>query len=286
MGEIQTTTKQTQTQKDKELKLLENNFGAILKEAREKKNLSIKQVSMAIKINISVIQNIEASNLEDLPKPIFLRRLIKVYCKYLDFSEDVILENFDKLTKFTENSPINNSSKNQAKTRTPTYVFLSKVIFPIFIVILIGASFVGIVIITKKYEGETKATVNTNVQAIHKAKNADAPNNNNSIDTLTAVKKNEKPSEDLETTFPNDEIRQIVTLEPLAKTMVFVEIDNGESQKIILRPNINRTFRAKNSIKLHILDGGAINIIHNNKDIGVPGVLNKELFISFPNNTE
>ena len=265
---------------------MENNFGSILKKEREGQQLSIKQVSTAIKINISVIRNIEDGKLESLPKPIFLRRLIKVYCKYLGINEDAILENFDQLTNFKDSHSTHTGPKRQVKTRTPTYVFLSKVIIPIFIIALIGASFAGIVFITKKYEGESKATIVKDVPPIYKFKE-DTLSNDDSSDIFTpSSKEDKKLSKDLESLFPNDEIKQIITLEPLDKTMVFVEIDNGENQKIILRPNINRTFQAKNSIKLHILDGGAINIIHNNKDIGVPGELNKEIFLSFPMNTD
>ena len=57
--------------------------GKILKQAREKKNLSLHEIGMSLKINPKTLQAIEEGDLAKLPPKTFLRGFIKSYAQFL-----------------------------------------------------------------------------------------------------------------------------------------------------------------------------------------------------------
>lgn len=263
---------------------MDRNFGEILRQTRESQGLSIRQISIAIKMTPTMIQDIENENFKNLPQAVFLRGLVRTYLKHLNLDEKEILALFDEITKYekkgAKRSPIDTPS---SEIKTPTYVWLSRVFIPIFIMGALGIAAVGIMFVTKKYDKEIKNVINPEVSAIHKANQPEATSTETNISQPTV------PTVQLADTavptvkdVPLNKITQIITLEPLAKTLVYVQVDDSENQKIILRPDVNKTFQALNKIKLKIQDGGAVNIIHNNKDIGVPGVFGQEIELNFP----
>ncbi len=264
---------------------MELSFGQILKQHRESQGLSIRQVSISIKITPTMIQDIESENFNNLPQAVFLRGLVRTYCKQLNIDEKEVIDSFDSITKFEKmsarRSPIETLSN---EIKTPTYVWLSRVFIPIFIMAALGLAALAIVFITKKYDKEIQTVINPEVSAIHKASDplgTNAPLVGSA--TVAAPVTNAEPGA---ITAPKElapnKITQVITLEPLAKTLVFVKVDDSENQKIILRPDVNMTFQALNKIILKIQDGGAVNIIYNNKDIGVPGVFGQEIELTFP----
>ncbi len=265
---------------------MDRNFGEILKQNRESQGLSIRQVSIAIKMTPTMIQDIENENFKNLPQTVFLRGLVRTYLKHLNLNEQESLALFDEVTKYekpgAKRSPIDTPSN---EIRTPTYIWLSRVFIPIFIMGALGIAAVGIMFITKKYDKEIKNVINPEVSAIHKAQDTLPPPIEVASPTQSAtptVSLTETPNAAVKDLPVVNKVSQIITLEPLAKTLVYVQVDDSENQKIILRPDVNRTFQALNKIKLKIQDGGAVNIIHNNKDIGVPGVFGQEIELNFP----
>lgn len=263
---------------------MEPSFGPILKKNREAKGLSLRQVSVAIKMNPTMIQDIEEENFDKLPQAVFLRGLVRTYSRYLALDEKEILDIFDSTTKYekkgAKRSPLDG---NAGDVKTPTYVWLSRVFIPIFIIAVLAATGTVIVLVTKKYDKEIRNVVSSNnVSEIHRAEDQ--------IEDTTA----EPVAAETTTTTPaatttaeiksivDKKITQVITLEPLGRTMVQVKVDDAETEKIVLRPDVNKTFQAYNKIKLIIQDGGSVNIIHNNKDIGVPGVFGQEIELNFP----
>jgi cytoskeleton protein RodZ len=295
----------------------EQGFGNLLQKKRESLGLSIRQVSISIKMTPNMIQDIENENFGNLPQAVFLRGLIRTYCKHLNLDEKQILENFDAVTKFekqvTKRSHIDDS---QGQIKTPTYVILSRIFIPIFILCILGATATVIVFITRKYEKETSnlmgftssktSEVSETPKATPESNTEEQSNTTSSTESKveSTVEPTIKPTATTKSTeaqsvtaatvqapttaavspVAEKKITQVITLEPLAKTLVTVKIDDTDSQKIILRPDSNKTFQGVSKINLKIQDGGAVNIIHNNKDIGVPGVFGQEIELNFPKN--
>jgi len=74
--------------------------GQILKEAREKKNLSLHEIGMSLKINPKTLQAMEEGDISKLPAKSFLRGFVKSYALYLKLEATQVLEVFN-----SENEP-------------------------------------------------------------------------------------------------------------------------------------------------------------------------------------
>lgn len=75
---------------------------------------------------------------------------------------------------------------------------------------------------------------------------------------------------------------QNLTIEALDTVKIEFTIDDGAKQTVTLEPEQKRKFSAKRSFTADISDGGAISIIHNGRDRGVPGNLGQPIKLSFP----
>lgn len=71
-------------------------------------------------------------------------------------------------------------------------------------------------------------------------------------------------------------------LEALDSVTIEFRIDGGGLQTVKLAPDQVQTFKAKQSIAMDVSDGGAVNVIYNGLDKGVPGSLGKPAKIKYP----
>jgi len=70
--------------------------GELLRNARESKNLSLNEVSLALKINSRILKAIEDGDPDNLPAKTFLRGFVKSYATFLKSNADEILDSFMK----------------------------------------------------------------------------------------------------------------------------------------------------------------------------------------------
>ena len=75
---------------------------------------------------------------------------------------------------------------------------------------------------------------------------------------------------------------QEIILEALDNIEVKFKIDNNTVKTQKIEADKVHVFKAKKFIELDLKDGGAVNLIYNGKDIGVPGDLGQPLVIKFP----
>jgi transcriptional regulator with XRE-family HTH domain len=72
------------------------NFGTFLKEERERRRVSLREISQATKLSVSSLQHMESGNLDDLPPEIFVRGFIRSYARTLGISSSEPLELLDQ----------------------------------------------------------------------------------------------------------------------------------------------------------------------------------------------
>jgi cytoskeleton protein RodZ len=77
-------------------------------------------------------------------------------------------------------------------------------------------------------------------------------------------------------------IPQEVIIEALDKVTLKITVDNKAEKEVTLNPDQIQTFKAKGKIKIYTPDGGAISIIQNGFDLGVPGNLGQPKMMVFP----
>lgn len=75
---------------------------------------------------------------------------------------------------------------------------------------------------------------------------------------------------------------QEIIIEALDAVNVSFTIDNDKPKSIKLAADQIRTIKANSMVTLEVSDGGAINLIHNGKDLGVPGKLGQPLKLKYP----
>jgi len=72
------------------------NFGSVLAVARKTKNYTIEDVSEYLKIPVQTIKAIEESSVDNLPPSTFTQGYIRAYAKYLEISEQSVLDMYDR----------------------------------------------------------------------------------------------------------------------------------------------------------------------------------------------
>ncbi|WII72757.1 helix-turn-helix domain-containing protein [Bdellovibrio sp. 22V] len=74
-------------------------------------------------------------------------------------------------------------------------------------------------------------------------------------------------------------------VELIVEALDTVEIEyaapNGKPQKIRLSAEQVHTFKSKSGLKINFSNGGAVNLIHNGKEVGIPGDLGKPIKLSY-----
>jgi cytoskeletal protein RodZ len=73
------------------------NFGTVLKEERERRKVSLAEMSRATKLSVSSLQLMEAGNLDDLPPDVFVRGFIRSYARTLGMSSNEPLDLLDRI---------------------------------------------------------------------------------------------------------------------------------------------------------------------------------------------
>lgn len=71
-------------------------FGTCLRRAREKRQLSLRDVAGATKIPRSTLELIEAGNLHDLPADVFVRGFIRSFARAVGTDENEPLHGFER----------------------------------------------------------------------------------------------------------------------------------------------------------------------------------------------
>lgn len=72
-----------------------------------------------------------------------------------------------------------------------------------------------------------------------------------------------------------------VVIQALDSVDVEVTLSSGKSEVIKLSPSQTQTIKSQSGVKLNFSNGGAVNLIVNGKDMGVPGDLGKPKKVSF-----
>ncbi|MCB0412202.1 MAG: helix-turn-helix domain-containing protein [Bdellovibrionales bacterium] len=338
--------------------------GQMLKEAREKQQLSLSEISMATKINHKVLKAMEKGDLEELPARTFLRGFVHSYASYLKLDTNKVMQVFQEELgpSAQETSEIEDlaaqviSGKTLPSTMDSSKMFKYSAVAGIVVLIFIV---MGVKQLVEKYEREKEiepppATLETLVPAEVPAnspppteaadkKNSDldspppekaestekvatpsttksepappAPTTTNTPPVKTAAPEPIKPTAPpvappektpppVQTVTPPNNVTATATggsaappekttatpsgatkeviLEAFDRIEVVVQVDKEALKKIVLQPDEVHTIKGQGKIQLDLSDGGAVNLIVNGKDLGVPGDLGKPKKVELP----
>jgi len=99
----------------------DTDFGKQLAQARKAQNYTVEEISDHIKIPVQTITIIEASDLDKLPAPTFAQGYIRAYAKFLEISEENVLEKYNLAVPRQEEVTLRPRSKlpGEASSQSP-----------------------------------------------------------------------------------------------------------------------------------------------------------------------
>ncbi len=71
-------------------------------------------------------------------------------------------------------------------------------------------------------------------------------------------------------------------MEALNKVQIKFNLGDGKTESLELNADEIHTFKSKASVHLEISDGGAVSLIVNGRDRGVPGKIGKPMTLQYP----
>jgi len=95
-------------------------FGHILREARETKGLTTKDVQQEIRINVAYIEALEQGEYDTLPSPVHARGFLRNYARHLGLDPQPLLEQYER--QLGGNAPPTAVLDSSEKTRPTTII--------------------------------------------------------------------------------------------------------------------------------------------------------------------
>lgn len=101
------------------------NFGTVLREARERRQVSLAEVSQRTKVSTNSLLLLEAGKLDDLPPEIFVRGFIRSYARAVGISHGEPLSLFDEAVaerrrEMERRNPVVPARRARATAHAPT----------------------------------------------------------------------------------------------------------------------------------------------------------------------
>ena len=116
-------------------------IGQLLKEAREQKQLSLKQVAEKTRIHINILQSIEDGKIASNPGPVFIRGFIRTYGKFVGVELESFLEKLNAVTELQEPETLDESSVLLFPEPETSFFQEQKLLVVLLVVLVIGGGY-------------------------------------------------------------------------------------------------------------------------------------------------
>ena len=128
---------------DNEQPAVNTDFGSVLSEARKAQNYTVEDISRHLKIPEHTIVRIETNDLDALPAPTFTQGYIRAYAKFLEISEDEVLEMYNAAVPHESSTDLKPRSNlpDEASSQSPLVKLVTIVLILAGITAVIYGSF-------------------------------------------------------------------------------------------------------------------------------------------------
>ena len=168
---------------DNEQLTVNTDFGTVLSEARKAQNFTVDDISKHLKIPEHTIAAIEANDLDALPAPTFTQGYIRAYAKFLEISEDLVLEMYNAAV------PHENSTDLKPRSNLPGEASSQSPLVKLVTILLILAGITAVVYGSFQYYQEKADVMEDELEA-------KAPSfTGSSLDSPTELHKTEEPED-------------------------------------------------------------------------------------------
>ena len=217
---------------DKEQSAVDIDFGSVLSEARKAQNFTIDDISKHLKIPVHTLTEIEANNLDALPPPTFTQGYIRVYAKFLEISEDAVLDRYNAAV------PHENSTDLKPRSNLPGEASSQSPLVKLITVLLILAGITAVVYGSFQYyqekadvmEGELEARApsftGSSLDSPTEVLTVEEPEGTDSVDIITDTEEDLDDSDSLAET--GDSVVDIAEPEEVETVEAVPETDTLE----------------------------------------------------------
>ena len=240
-------------------------FGSVLAKSRKTKNYTVEDISKYLKIPADVIEAIESSNIEALPVATFTQGYIRAYAKFLEISEESVLDIYNRAVPHGATSDLRMRSAllDEANSQSPVFKTMTLLLMVAGVAALIYGGF--------QYYQEKVDDIGVELeskQPVFTGNSLDSPGSNKLIikqdarltddDELlvTPVLSSESiVDEGIEETLPSDEAK-LTRDEPSSETMQPVEPQQPVSRDVL-------EIYAKNGSWMQVRDATDARLFYN-----------------------
>ncbi len=255
-------------------------FGAVLKNARLAKGMSVEDIMEYSRISRFVVQQIEAENLSKLPEPVFLKGFLRTFAQVVGLDPVDVIERYNRaLTREpSQAEPVKNASDiRRISYRTVKQPRERKKggFFKGFLVLFIAASVGTGVFIYKDYRKKTADAPVDPVQTVQDSaavEKVPSPVEAQSAEKPAASeKKEEKPVE--------NPVLEVVCVNA---TSVKVSVDGGAPDEYAMKPKDRIELKAKSMFNILVEDKCGVTLSLNNSPVTLPGKCGQTVNLQLP----
>jgi len=236
-------------------------LGDRLREARDKKGLTISQAQKETHIQVNILKSLEDGSCDSVLSATYAKSFLRKYSEYLGLDSDVVLNEYKRLHPKTETVIVNKITEH-----TPSSADIAGVISVVRL-ILVGV----IVIILMALVGGKMMTV---LKKPNIPQRAVAVKPKASSSKIKSVKKvSREPSvvkKGMEASIPNNAQLKLL-LKVNQNVLLRIKVDGALISDHVMTKGTAEVFTADNAINIYTASGDSIELILNGKPMGSPG---------------
>lgn len=235
--------------------------GEILKRERERRGLSIDEVSELTRIRPNYISAIESNDQENLPAGVFIRGFIRAYAKALELDERELLNMMGEMEPVRLTLPKVFKRKESSKEK----IFLG--IFCIIFITVLALLINGYI----KERGEKSGEIQRS-ETVKKE----------SLRVINKDTEKNKKDEVVKGESPSPPTGHTLQCKVKVRTWMRVKIDDSEPREYIFEPGAILKWEAKDRFELLIGNAGGVDISFDGRPLGELGKLGQVVRLILP----
>lgn len=236
-------------------------LGDKLREAREKKNITLGQAQKETRIHPAVLKALEDGKCDSILNPTYVKSFLKKYADYLGIDSRQVLNEYRRLCPEPESGIVSRLPESRAASKGPSSIVpLIK-----FIVIVVAAVAMTTFAIGRMSPYFKKTGISKSVPVSKTKKPVAVSGSSKKVSRKEAAAK-----KDTEMSIPKNV--QLKLLLKINKTvMVKMRTDGVLLFERVLPKGTAELFTAEKSINIYAAEGSSIELILNGKNMGSPG---------------
>ena len=268
--------------------------GEYLKRERELRGVSIDEISDYTKVSVRLIRAFESDEHESLPEPIFIRGLIRAYCRRLGLDENDALLRYELFLKdHPEISGIQPEEPHiEEHPRSPTLVFAALVLVGLLIILMsffLISRWSGVEVATVEEAAFEEETFEEEHVAGPVEAGEEAPGVEEAVDVKDVdVKEGEKEADILkeadtleEAVPPPVEPHKLAIL-AVERTWIKYVIDDSDPAEVLLQPGERVSWEARKGFFLRIGNAGGVYLTFDGEPLGLAGESGEVVELTLP----